>query len=61
MIQAAHDLEKALRGLQPLLAERFRVRRLGYFGSCATGQQHADSDVDVKLFRKSEKLAETSC
>lgn len=33
--------------MRPMLAERFQVRRLGYFGSFATGRQHANSDVDV--------------
>ncbi|RYY12845.1 MAG: nucleotidyltransferase, partial [Cytophagaceae bacterium] len=42
-----HQLEAALRELQPLLAQRFHVRRLGYFGSFATGQPRADSDVDL--------------
>lgn len=47
MISGAVELENVLRAMQPMLAERFQVRRLGYFGSFATGQQHADSDVDV--------------
>ena len=47
MIHAAADLERTLRALQPLLAERFQVRRMGYFGSFATGRQHAETDVDV--------------
>lgn len=47
MLTAASELESALRRLRPMLAERFHVRRLGYFGSFATGRQHADSDVDV--------------
>lgn len=47
MITNALQLETALRALQPLLAQRFQVRRLGYFGSFATGQPRPDSDVDV--------------
>ena len=47
MLTAAPQLEAVLRDLQPMLAARFHVYRLGYFGSFATGQQRADSDVDV--------------
>ena len=47
MISAASEIENILRALRPLLAERFQVRRLGYFGSFATGKYRADSDVDV--------------
>ncbi len=41
------QVEETLRRLRPLLAERFHVRRLGYFGSFAAGRPRADSDVDV--------------
>ncbi len=44
---AAADLETKLRALRPLLAARFHVVRLGYFGSFAAGQPRPDSDVDV--------------
>lgn len=47
MTTTAQQLEATLRALWPLLAERFHVRRLGYFGSFATGQPRPDSDVDV--------------
>ncbi len=47
MTTTAQQLEATLRALQPLLAQRFHVRRLGYFGSFATGQPSPDSDVDV--------------
>jgi predicted nucleotidyltransferase len=47
MTTTAQQLEAALRELQPVLAQRFQVRRLGYFGSFATGQPRPDSDVDV--------------
>jgi len=47
MTTTAQQLEATLRALRPLLAERFHVRRLGYFGSFATGQPGPDSDVDV--------------
>ena len=47
MTTTAQQLEATLRALRPLLAERFHVRRLGYFGSFATGQPGPDSDVAV--------------
>jgi len=47
MTTTAPELEATLRALQPLLATRFHVRRLGYFGSFATGQPRPDSDVDL--------------
>lgn len=36
-----------LRGWSPLLSERFTVRRIGVFGSVATGTDAAESDIDV--------------
>lgn len=41
------QLEATLRDLMPRLAAQFHVRRLGYFGSFATGQPSATSDVDI--------------
>jgi predicted nucleotidyltransferase len=41
------DVETKLRELKPALSQRFHVQRLGYFGSFATDQSHADSDLDV--------------
>jgi hypothetical protein len=32
---------------KPELETRFKVRRLGLFGSYARGEQHAHSDVDI--------------
>lgn len=55
MIPAASDIENTLRALKPELKQRFHVRRLGYFGSFATGQPHDNSDVDV-LVEFSEPL-----
>ncbi|HEX8428213.1 nucleotidyltransferase family protein [Hymenobacter sp.] len=46
-MQTRQQLEATLRDLMPLLAERFHVRRLGYFGSFATGQAGPESDVDI--------------
>lgn len=55
MTTAAQHIEATLRALQPLLAQRFHVRRLGYFGSFATGSARPDSDVDL-LVEFSEPL-----
>ncbi len=46
-MQTRQQLEATLRDLMPLLAARFHVQRLGYFGSFATGQAGPDSDVDI--------------
>ncbi|MBT2558757.1 nucleotidyltransferase family protein [Hymenobacter sp. ISL-91] len=46
-MQTHQQLEATLRDLMPLLAARFHVRRLGYFGSFATGQAGPNSDVDI--------------
>lgn len=46
-MQTRQQLEATLRSLMPLLAARFHVRRLGYFGSFATGQAGPNSDVDI--------------
>jgi predicted nucleotidyltransferase len=46
-MQTRQQLEATLRDLKPLLAARFHVRRLGYFGSFATGQPGPESDVDI--------------
>ncbi len=46
-MQNRQQLEVTLRDLKPLLAARFQVQRLGYFGSFATGQPGPDSDVDI--------------
>jgi len=47
MLQTRQQLEATLRDLMPLLVARFHVRRLGYFGSFATGTATPDSDVDI--------------
>lgn len=43
----ALSIEATLRKLKPVLADRFFVERIGYFGSFATGEQSEDSDVDI--------------
>lgn len=46
-MQTRQQLEAILRDLKPLLASRFRVRSLGYFGSFATDTAGPYSDVDI--------------
>lgn len=43
----AQDIEEKLRLLKPVIAERFHVRTIGFFGSYATGQATEHSDVDI--------------
>jgi predicted nucleotidyltransferase len=42
-----NDLELKLMQIKPILAERFHVSRIGYFGSFASGQQTENSDLDI--------------
>ncbi len=44
---AAIDIEKKLNELKPLIQKKFFVKRIGYFGSFATGDQTENSDIDV--------------
>lgn len=46
MRQAA-DIETKLHELKPILADKFNVSRIGYFGSYATGDQTEKSDLDL--------------
>ncbi|EMS32751.1 nucleotidyltransferase [Mariniradius saccharolyticus AK6] len=43
----AVDIESKLQQLKPLLADRFHVSKIGYFGSYAAGQQTERSDLDL--------------
>lgn len=43
----AVDIESKLQQLMPLLADRFHVSKIGYFGSYAAGQQTGRSDLDL--------------
>ena len=45
-----------LRQHEPVLRERFGVKRIGVFGSFARGEEHKGSDVDVLVvFRDGEE------
>ena len=41
------DIENKLKELKPFLADKFHVRRIGYFGSYASGLQNSRSDLDL--------------
>jgi predicted nucleotidyltransferase len=41
------DIETKLRQIKPVLAERFHVSEIGYFGSYVHGQQTDNSDLDL--------------
>lgn len=41
------DIEVRLKNLLPFLVNEYRVKRIGYFGSYATGMQDEESDIDI--------------
>jgi uncharacterized protein len=41
------DIEVKLKNLLPFLINEYRVKRIGYFGSYATGMQDDESDIDI--------------
>ena len=43
----ASEIESKLRKVKPMLADKFHVSKIGYFGSYATGEQTDKSDLDL--------------
>lgn len=41
------EIKKKLKGLEPLLREKFKVKRIGVFGSYLRGEEKRGSDVDI--------------
>jgi uncharacterized protein len=41
------EIEQKLKEIQPVLTNKFGVRKIGYFGSYAMGNAHAGSDLDL--------------
>ncbi|MFD1258458.1 nucleotidyltransferase family protein [Mucilaginibacter terrae] len=41
------EVENKLRHIKPDIVDRFKVSRIGYFGSYAKGVQNNDSDLDI--------------
>lgn len=42
-----NEIETRLKALKPVLAEKFHVRKIGYFGSYAKGLANDNSDLDL--------------
>lgn len=53
------EILETLKEVKPLLAEQYKVSKVGLFGSYAKDQQVADSDIDllVEIEPKLENLA----
>jgi predicted nucleotidyltransferase len=43
------QLESKLKNLKPVLADKYHVSKMGYFGSYANGQQTNTSDIDLLI------------
>ena len=41
------EIEDKLRTIKPVLANKFNVSQIGYFGSFASGEQNENSDIDI--------------
>ncbi|MBI5788659.1 MAG: nucleotidyltransferase family protein [Candidatus Schekmanbacteria bacterium] len=46
-MKTLEGIEKTLKGLKPLLHEKFKVQEIGIFGSYARGEESPESDVDI--------------
>jgi predicted nucleotidyltransferase len=44
---STNDIEAKLQKIKPVLAEKFHVSKIGYFGSYANGDQNSNSDLDL--------------
>jgi len=42
-----HEIEKRLKSYKPELREKFKVKRIGVFGSYARGEETKTSDIDI--------------
>lgn len=43
------DIETKLLNIKPILADKFHVKSIGYFGSYLTGKQTDKSDLDLLI------------
>ena len=41
------EIEATLKGIKPILAEKFSVKEIGIFGSFVSGRESEGSDVDI--------------
>lgn len=46
-MQAVSDIERQLQELKPVLAQKYKVKKIGVFGSYARGEQTEASDIDI--------------
>lgn len=44
---ARKEIEEKLKGLKPVLQEKFNVEKIGIFGSYARGEEAEGSDIDI--------------
>jgi predicted nucleotidyltransferase len=44
---STYEIESKLKQIKPLLADKYHVSAIGYFGSFAKGQQTDKSDLDL--------------
>ncbi|WPP51661.1 nucleotidyltransferase family protein [Catalinimonas niigatensis] len=43
----SYDIANKLKEIKPYLADKFKVKEIGFFGSFAQGDYRIDSDVDI--------------
>ena len=41
------EIKETLKGLKPILQEKFKVKEIGIFGSFVRGEESEESDVDI--------------
>lgn len=46
-MQVVSDIERQLQELKPVLAQKYKVKEIGVFGSYAKGEQSEASDIDI--------------
>jgi predicted nucleotidyltransferase len=46
-MQTTTEIENKLRQLKPILAKKYSVSKIGYFGSYANHEQNEQSDIDI--------------
>jgi len=46
-MKTREEIEKTLKRIKPLVGEKFKVKKIGVFGSYLHGEQSEESDVDI--------------
>jgi len=46
-MKSLKDIEKALKKHKPFLKEKFKVKKIGIFGSYIRGEESESSDIDI--------------